>query len=83
MTFQNIFQDREYNKKLLRLTFPIALQNLINTAVSSADVVMLKYVGQEALAAVSLATQVAFVLNLFYFGISSGSAVWQKTRSPL
>ena len=36
---------------VFRLALPIALQNLINTALSSADVVMLNYVSQEALAA--------------------------------
>ena len=41
---------------------PIAVQNLISTAVSSADVVMVGYVGQDALSAVSLVNQVMFVL---------------------
>jgi len=68
-------EKRAFYRMVFFLVLPIALQNLINTAVSSADVIMLNYVGQEALAAVSLATQVTFVLNLFYFGISSGSAV--------
>ena len=68
-------EKRAFYRMVFFLVLPITLQNLINTAVSSADVVMLNYVGQEALAAVSLATQVTFVLNLFYFGISSGSAV--------
>lgn len=68
-------EKRSFYQMIFFLVLPIALQNLINTAVSSADVIMLNYVGQEALAAVSLATQVTFVLNLFYFGISSGSAV--------
>lgn len=64
-----------FYRMIFMLVLPITLQNLINTAVSSTDVVMLNYVGQNALAAVSLATQVSFVLNLFYFGASSGAAV--------
>ena len=53
MTFQNIFQDREYNKKLLRLTFPIALQNLLGAMVAAADALMLGKVNQQVMAAVS------------------------------
>ena len=54
MTFQNIFRDREYNKKLLRLTFPIALQNLLGAMVAAADALMLGKVNQQVMAAVSL-----------------------------
>lgn len=57
---------------MLRLAFPIVIQNLVTTAVSSADVIMLGFVSQEALAAGSLASQVMFILNLVYSGISSG-----------
>src|SRR5699024_6122558 len=46
--------------------------NLVTTAVSSADVIMLGFVSQEALAAGSLASQIMFILNLVYSGISSG-----------
>lgn len=57
---------------MLRLAFPIVIQNLVTTAVSSADVIMLGFVSQEALAAGSLASQIMFILNLVYSGISSG-----------
>lgn len=54
---------------------PIALQNLINVAVTSADVVMLGRVGETVLSGSSLAGQVQFVLTLFLFGLTSGAAV--------
>lgn len=57
---------------MARLAFPIVIQNLVTTAVSSADVVMLGFVSQDALAAGSLASQIMFILNLVYSGISSG-----------
>ena len=44
-----------FYRSLFALVLPIAVQNLISTAVSSADVVMVGYVGQDALSAVSLA----------------------------
>lgn len=61
-----------FYRDMLRLALPIVLQNLITTAVSSADVVMLGFVNQTALAAGSLASQIMFILNLVYTGISSG-----------
>ena len=61
-----------FYRDMVRLALPIVLQNLITTAVSSADVVMLGFVNQTALAAGSLASQIMFILNLVYSGISSG-----------
>lgn len=63
---------KRFYKSLFIIVTPIALQNLISAAVGSADVVMLGYVGQTALAAASLAGQVQFVLMLFFTGMSSG-----------
>lgn len=61
-----------FYRNMLRLAIPIVLQNLIGTAVSSADVIMLGFVSQESLAAASLASQIMFILNLVYAGVSSG-----------
>ena len=57
---------------MFRLALPIVIQNLITTAVSSADVIMLGWVSQTALSAGSLASQIMFILNLVYSGIASG-----------
>lgn len=38
-----------FYKNMFRLAFPIVIQNLITTAVSSADVIMLGWVSQTAL----------------------------------
>ena len=67
----------EFNRKAFYRTFfsvviPIAIQNLINSAVGVADTLMLTFVSQTALAAVSLAGQVQFLLNMVFFGVSAG-----------
>ena len=67
--------DKNFYKMVIALVLPMALQNLINVAVTSADVVMLGKVGETALSASSLAGQVQFVMTLFFFGITSGAAV--------
>jgi putative MATE family efflux protein len=63
---------RNFYRALFVIVGPIALQNLITAAVGSADVIMLGYVGQTAIAAASLAGQIQFVLMLFFTGMSSG-----------
>ena len=60
-----------FYKDMFRLALPIVCQNLITTAVGSADVIMLGWVSQTALSAGSLASQIMFILNLVYSGISS------------
>ena len=61
-----------FNRDIIRLALPIVIQNIVTTAVGSADVIMLGFIGQDALAAGSLANQIMFILNLVYAGISSG-----------
>lgn len=67
-----VAKSSTFNRDMCRMAFPIVLQNLITTAVGSADVVMLGWVSQTALSAGSLASQIMFILNLVYSGISSG-----------
>ena len=55
-----------------RLTWPIILQNLLSAAVTSADVIMLNFVGQAHIAAVSLAGQYASILFMVFYGLGTG-----------
>lgn len=64
-----------FYRNVFALVLPMALQNLINVAVSSADVVMLGKVSETALSAASLAGQVQFIMTLVFFGLTSGAAV--------
>lgn len=66
---------RQFYRTVAMLVLPIALQNLINVGVTSADVIMLGRVGETSLSGVSLANQVYFILSLVYFGLTSGAAV--------
>ena len=68
-------ESRRFYRAVVALVIPMALQNLINGAVTSADVVMLGRVGETVLSASSLAGQVQFVMTLFFFGLTSGAAV--------
>ncbi len=68
-------EKKQFAKTVAALVIPMAIQNLINVGVQSADVVMLGMVGQTALSAASLAGQVQFVMMLVFFGLASGASV--------
>lgn len=68
-------EKRLFYKSLLSLIIPITIQNSITSMVNSADVLMLNYVGQSAMSAVSLANQYHFILSGFFFGIASETTI--------
>ena len=67
-------KDRFYSQ-ILKLVVPIVIQNLLSAAVNSADVVMLNYVGQSSISAVSLAANYASVLFMVYYGLGTGATL--------
>lgn len=75
MIIQDLFKDRTFNRKLWSLTFPITLQSLMLALVAAADALMLGLLNQDAMAAVSLATQVQFVQNMLLGGIVAGVGI--------
>lgn len=68
-------KNREFTKNLSMLAIPIILQNLLSTAVGTADTFMLNFIGQAQLSAVALANQVQFVLSLFFMGLTAGTGI--------
>ena len=66
---------KQFYRDVFALVLPMAAQNLINVAVTSADVVMLGKVGETVLSASSFAGQVQFIMTLIFFGLTSGAAV--------
>ena len=67
--------NKNFYKMVFALVVPIALQNLINVGVTSADVIMLGKVSETVLSASSLGNQVQFIMSLIFFGLTSGAAV--------
>lgn len=53
------------HKKMLKLVLPISFQQFMLALVGASDAVMLGKLNQDSMAAVSLASQVTFVFNLF------------------
>ena len=66
--------DRFYSQ-IVKLLLPIDISKSLSAAVSSADVVMLNYVGQSSISAVSLAAQYASILFMVYYGLGTGATI--------
>lgn len=71
----NRLEKREFYKELLSLALPIGLQNLLIALIGATDALMLGRLSQEAVAAVSLANQISFVMNLFIGAVIGGGGV--------
>lgn len=65
----------DFYRQIFKLVIPIVIQNLLSAAVNSADVIMLNYVGQSSISAVSLAANYANVLFMVYYGLGTGATL--------
>ena len=85
--FSAFFTDREYFHQVFRFALPIALQNLVTSSLNMVGVLMIGQLGEVPVAAVGLANQMFFLLQLVLFGITSGAAIftaqlWGKQDLP-
>lgn len=60
---------------LFYLAWPILIENLIRVAITSADVYMLTFYDEAAVAATGLVTHFVFFINLIYLMVSSGASI--------
>ncbi len=67
--------DRQFYTNLIRISLPIALQSLMLAMVAACDALMLGRVAQEQMTAVSLATQIQFVQNMFLSAATAAGAI--------
>lgn len=78
-----MLKDRAFLSKLINLTLPMAFQSLMLASVAAADALMLGNIEQNAMSAVSLATQIQFVQNIFIMSavtvtMALGAQYWGK-----
>ena len=67
--------NRIFYRKMMTLSLPIIVQSLMLALVAAGDALMLGRVGQNEMAAVSLATQVQFVQNMFLSAIVAAGSI--------
>jgi putative MATE family efflux protein len=80
-------ETRLFYRNLFRLAVPMALQSLLMFSLNMIDTVMIGQLGETEIASVALGNQVFFVLLLFFYGITTGTAVftaqyWGKKDIP-
>ncbi len=64
--------NKKFNKNILKLALPIAIQQFMLALVSATDALMLGGIDQNSLSAVSLASQITFVFNLILTALTIG-----------
>ncbi len=76
MKFKDLFFNRPFWKVTLSLAVPIALQNLLSASFSLVDTFMVAKLGGDYLAAMGMAGQWSWLLNIFSFGLVSGTSLF-------
>ena len=73
--FQALKRDKAFYSYLVRLTAPIALQNLITFSLGLIDTLMVSQLGNNEMAAVTAANVPVFLLISIVFGVQSGVGI--------
>lgn len=76
---RKLIGDRKFYMMLLRIAFPIMIQNGITNFVALLDNIMIGAVGTDQMSGVSIINQLIFVFNLCIFGAISGSRNIQRS----
>ncbi len=75
MNQNNRTQFDRTSMSLVKLTWPIFIENLLRVSLSSVDVFMLSFYNEKAVAAVGLVGQLVFFVQLLYFMVAIGSSI--------
>ena len=67
--------NKAFYRRLYTLAMPIVIQSLMLALVAAGDALMLGQVAQEEMTAVSLATQIQFVQNMFLGAITMAGGI--------
>jgi len=70
--------DKPFARRVLTITLPIILQNLIASSLQIVDGLMVSGMGDVSYAAVVQTNRYTFLYQLFCFGVSSGGAIFMS-----
>ncbi|MDO5123367.1 MAG: MATE family efflux transporter [Eubacteriales bacterium] len=76
MFLRKYIGDKTFYKKMLVITLPILVQNVITNFVSLIDNIMVGQIGTEQMSGVAIVNQLMFVFNLCIFGGVSGAGIF-------
>lgn len=76
LMLREFFGDRKFYSVMLKVALPIAAQALVFNLLNAVDVLLIGQLGETAVAAVALSNQLTFLMNVFLFGVGSGTAIF-------
>ncbi|HOA55767.1 MAG TPA: MATE family efflux transporter [Clostridiales bacterium] len=71
-----IFGDRGFRKRFLSIAIPVTLQQFLTSSLNLTNNILVGQLGDASVAAVGLANQVYFILNVVLLGIGGGISVY-------
>lgn len=71
-----LFNDKKFWKDAVKLTVPVALQNLLTSSFTLADTLLVSSLGTVALSAVGMIGQWAWLMNMMLVGFCSATSVF-------
>lgn len=72
----SLFKDKNFWKTAIRLTVPVALQNLLTSSFTLADTLLVSNLGTVALSSVGMMGQWTFLMNMILVGFCSATTVF-------
>lgn len=76
MILRNLIGDKNFYKKVLVITLPILIQQVITNFVSLVDNIMVGQIGTEQMSGVAIVNELMFVFNVCIFGGVSGAGIF-------
>ncbi|MBQ9518098.1 MAG: MATE family efflux transporter [Eubacterium sp.] len=71
-----ILNDKDFWKKTAELALPVAVQNMLTSSFTLVDTLLVSSLGDISLAAVGMAGQWGWLMNMIIFGICSATGVF-------
>ena len=75
--------ERGFGSQLARLAIPIAIQSVVTSSMQIIDNVMIGYLGDIPLAAVTQANRISFLFQVTMFGVISGASISCEERNAV
>ena len=76
MLKEKLIGDRAFYQKVVKITLPILIQNVITNFVNLLDNVMVGRLGTELMSGVAIVNQLLFIFNLCIFGGLAGAGIF-------
>ena len=76
MILRKLIGDKNFYKKVLVITLPILVQQVITNFVSLVDNIMVGQIGTEQMSGVAIVNELLFVFNVCIFGGVSGAGIF-------